>query len=328
MYSISYTLYIAPFYPLYSSSLPPLMSQTAPPTLILPLISTGNIPQLATDLILHSLADEFRFVRSIDSIYLHPFIGPLDHTIDQDIPVLYSDVLPAKSYSTALELFYNESRNLFVLQQRTPVINGYLNNFILETLIPLLKELKIVNLTVLGSFGVLETEAVSLRRKHAENSSFINSQQQQQDPFYSLGICKLQAITDLTENFDKVLNLETDPDTSRRYTSSIFKFTDSSLIQEISTEDQIFKLMYHILNSTTGSELGLHDLDTVKYCCTFVHEGDNSYDAKVFCTHFSDFANCEDGSLYRIQDMKSPVSWKGAYGFSEVPTTLNEGLYI
>ena len=307
------------------------MSQSVPPpTLILPLISTGNIPQLATDLILHSLADEFRFVKSIDSIYLHPFIGPLDHTIDQDIPVLYTDVLPTKSYSTALELFYNESRNLFVLQQRTPVINGYLNNFILETLIPLLRELKIVNLTVLGSFGFLETETISLRRKHAENSLFINSQQQQQqqDPFYSLGICKVQAITDLTDSFDKVLNLETDPDTSRRYTSSIFKFTDSSLIQEISTEDQIFKLMYHILNSTTVLGSGLHNLDTVKYCCTFVHEGDNSYDAKLFCTHFGDFANCRDGSLHRVQDMKSPVSWKGAYGFSEVPTTLEEGMYI
>ena len=122
-------------------------------TLIVPLVSTGNVPQLALDLLLHSLSSEFDFVKSLDSTFVHPFVGPLDYVLDQQVPVLFSKTAPQKIYSTALELYYNESKDLYVLQQRTPVIQGYLNNLIKETILPLIDEFKIEDVVILDSFG-------------------------------------------------------------------------------------------------------------------------------------------------------------------------------
>ncbi|CCF60611.1 hypothetical protein KAFR_0K02550 [Kazachstania africana CBS 2517] len=289
-------------------------------TLLLPLVSTGNVPQLSVDLILHSLSDEFEFVKSIDSTFLHPFVGPLDYGIDQTEPVLYTqssflETPSVKKFSTALELFYNKSKRVYVLQQRTPTIQGYLNNFIKDTLIPLIKELQITNISVLDSFGPLD-EKIIKRKLQSNNHNHKNI-----DPFFSMGVCELQSIGNLVSNFDSTLRLQMDPDTSLHYTNSIFKFTPSSLIDEISTDQPIFKLTYHLLN-----DQNLTNLKEVKYCTLFVHEGDNSIDAKLFCEHLPDLIN--SSSDCKITKFRTPISWKGVYGFSELPSTFEEGIYI
>lgn len=296
------------------------MSSNYNRTLVVPLISTGNVPQLCTDLILHSLSDEFKFVKSVDSTYVHPFIGALDYSMDDGRPVLY-EADPTKKFSTAIELFFNESKNLFFIQQRTPIIQGYLNNFIKETLIPLIDELKVTHVTVLDSFGALDESIIS----HKFNS---NSKKDgvEIDPFYSMGLCKLESVGILTNEFDSILNLKIDPNTSLHYTNSLIKFSAKSLLQEISTDQPIFKIIYHFINSK------LDNLIEVKYCSFFVHEGDNSFDAKLFATHFKDFINNKNKDNLsqndEIKNFKSPVSWKGVYGFSEVPSTIEEGIYI
>ncbi|CAB4254637.1 similar to Saccharomyces cerevisiae YKL206C ADD66 Protein involved in 20S proteasome assembly [Maudiozyma barnettii] len=285
-------------------------------TLILPLISTGNVPQLTTDLILHSLSNEFRFVKSLDSTYVHPFVGALDYSLNDGEPILYKSY-PDKKFSSALELFYNDSKNLYVIQQRTPIIQGYINNFIKEIVIPVIEELRITDVTILDSYGALDESIINHKFNNNTNIGVNNV-----DPFYSIGVCKLEGIGSLSDEFDSVLNLKTDPNTAMHYTNSLLEFSQRSLLQEISTDQQIFKIIFHLINSQLGS------LMNVKYCSFFVHEGDNSLDAKLFTSHFSDFVNPKNSSITEIKDFKTPISWKGVYGFNEVPATLEEGIYI
>ena len=288
-------------------------------TLILPLVSTGNVPQLCTDLVLHSLSDEFEFVKSLDSMYVHPFVGALDYSAEDVQPVLYKSS-PDKKLSTALELFYNKAKNLYVIQQRTPVIQGYINNFVRETIIPLVDELQISHLTVLDSYGALDESIIS--KKFATNAA---KGMNNIDPYFSMGTCRMGSIESLSSEFDSALDLQVDPNTSQHYTTSLLKFTERSLVQEVSTDQQIFKIIYHLINSR------LSKLEEIKYCTFFVHEGDNSLDAGLFASRFEDFVNPTEGSAgasVSISHFKTPVSWKGVYGFNEIPSTLEEGIYI
>ena len=241
------------------------------PTLLLPLVSTGNVPQLTIDLMLHSLASEFQFIRALDGVFLHPFLGPLDHSLDQDKPILYKSKLDSGSkFSTALELFYNEEKNFYIIQQRTPIIQGYMNNFIKETILPLIMEFKIENVIVLDSFGVLDELNLEGRNFNSNKSN----------GFCSLGSCNINSINELTRNFNTSLNVNTNNGNNHSNNEvDWFKFTGDSVQQEISPKQDIFKFAYHLINSnlTTGSTL-----NEIKYLTCFVHEGDNSMDAKMF----------------------------------------------
>mgnify|MGYP003365406233 CR=1 FL=1 len=289
------------------------MSTEFKKTLILPLISTGNVPQLSTDIILHSLSNEFKFIKSLDSTYVHPFVGALDYSIEDGRAILYESD-PNRKISTALELFYNESKNLYIIQQRTPVIQGYMNNFIKEVIIPLIQDLKVTDITILDSFGALDESIITHKFNSNPNGNI--------DPYYSMGICKLEGIGSLSNEFDSILNLKTDPNSSMHYTNSLLQFTERSLLQEISTDQQIFKIIFHLINSQ------LNDLNIVKYCSFFVHEGDNSLDARLFISHFNDFVNPLTSKDVSIENVKIPISWKGVYGFNEVPSSMDEGIYI
>lgn len=281
-------------------------------TLILPLVSTGNVPQLATDLILHSLSSEFEFVKTLDSSFLHPFVGPLDYSLHEGEPILYRKSHPTMKYSSALELFVNDKMDLYVIQQRTPIIQGYLNNFITDVIVPLINELKVTNVTIMDSYGSLDENVIARNIKPPSGVMI--------DSFFSLGICKVKSVNEMIEGFESVLNLQVDPDTALHYTNSLFHFTPTSCQNEISTEQQIFKFTYHLLNSSSVSTL-----EEIKYASLFVHEGDNSLDAKLLCDHLPELAN---QSSLKITEFKEPISWKGVYGFREIPSTFDEGIYI
>lgn len=276
------------------------------PTLILPLVSTGNVPQLTVDLLLHSLSSEFDFVKSVDSTHLHPFVGPLDYVLDQPQPVLFSKTAPAKRYSTALELFYNQSKDIYVLQQRTPVIQGYLNNYVKDVVIPLIEEYRIEEVVVLDSFGALDQDVVEATTLSSRTSS----------NFISDGICEVGSVTDVIRNFQQSLNLNQSP--AESLPCSLFTFTAQSVQQEIATKQQVFNFAYHVLNAS------LPALKRIKYCSAFVHEGDNSEDAHLLCDHLPDIVD----SLGKILNHTPPVSWKGVYGSRPIPTSFDEGIYV
>lgn len=278
-------------------------------TLLIPLVSTGNVPQLTTDLVLHSLSEEFQFVRDLDSTYLHPFVGPLDYVFEQLKPVLFSKRDSNKSYSTALELFYSESKSLYVIQQRTPVIQGYLNNFVKEVICPLVQELSIRDVVILDSFGALDEEIVANTSRTSKTNNF-----------YSDAVCEVRSVGEMVREMESGLQLNPSPEqqSSNNIVSSLFRFTSDSVQQEVSTRQQAFKFAYHLLNSPFS------ELQRIKYCSAFVHEGDNSYDAHLLCDHLP---NVIDG-FTKINVHTPPVSWKGVYGTRPIPTSFDEGIYI
>ncbi|QLG74661.1 hypothetical protein HG535_0G05440 [Zygotorulaspora mrakii] len=274
-------------------------------TLLIPLVSTGNVPQLTIDLVLHSLADEFQFVTSLDSTYIHPFTGPLDYVYEQQRPVLFTSS-PDKRYSTGLELFYSDQSSLYVLQQRTPIIQGYVNNFIKEVIVPLVVEYNIREVVIVDSFGVLDEDVMATASVSFRTSS----------NFFSDGICEVRSVGDMIQRFQSGLHLN--EESTNEISTSLFTFTANSVQQEISTNQQIFKFAYHLLNATAPN------LESIKYSSVFVHEGDNSEDAHLFCDHLPEIIH----SLTKISTLTPPISWKGVYGSRPIPASFVDGIYI
>lgn len=263
--------------------------------LIIPLIGTGNVPQLSIDLLLHS-TNSFNYVKRIDSKFVYPFSGPLDHAAGED-PKLYNG---KTLFSSAIELFKQKDEQIYVIQQRTPIIPGYLNNFIVETLIPVLHEYQITELIVLDSFGALDGVVESLNGSGS---------------FFNVGTCNLSSVNDLIQQFDDHLNLRNNGQVNR---VKAFNFDDKGIQQDITTEQDIFKVVYHLTNTSNLQ------LNKIKYYSTFVHEGDNSKDAYTF---YNNLMLAQPEVFPRIDEFHPPVSWKGVYGFTPIRSAYDEGLY-
>ncbi|SCU99287.1 LADA_0H18756g1_1 [Lachancea dasiensis] len=270
-------------------------------SLLLPLVSTGNVPQLATDLILHSLAPDFAFVQELDSMFLFPFVGPLDYVRDSQAN-LYQNTQD-KTFTTPLELFHSPSLKLYVVQQRSPVIQPYDNCFCKNVLVPLVETLKISQLVVFDA-----TDSVD---------EIIGVPQLRKSP-YSLGICDLSHIDDISSEFEEKLQI--DDSNTQSVNKTLFKFTDNSFQSGIATEQFIFKLCYHLLHSPVICGF----LKEIRYFNTYVQEGDNSEDAAAACGQLPHIIS----GFPKITQYKTPISWEGVYGVRNAPITFEEGLYI
>ncbi|SCU86020.1 LAME_0D04148g1_1 [Lachancea meyersii CBS 8951] len=270
-------------------------------TLLLPLVSTGNVPQLVTDLILHSLSSEFEFVRELDSQYLFPFTGPLDYVKGSQAS-LY-ETAEGKTLTTPLELFYSSALNLYVVQQRSPLLQNYENNFCKEALVPLIEELQIEQLIIFDATDDIE-ESVAVSRLNRTP--------------YSLGICEISQIDDIAAEFEQKLQMK---DVLPRPTNNtLFKFTETSFQSGISAEQFTYKLCYHLLQSSKFTSC----LKGIRYFNTYVQEGDNSEDAAAACDQLPLFVE----GFPKITQYHTPVSWEGVYGVRNAPSSFEEGLYI
>ncbi|KAJ8514392.1 hypothetical protein ONZ45_g8058 [Pleurotus djamor] len=85
-------------------------------TLVIPVVSTANLPQLAVDLLITSLG--LRLLGVFDSQYFVPAVGSRDGGID--------------GITTPLELFGLQDSNIIVIQQRSPVLKTKKQAFIDE----------------------------------------------------------------------------------------------------------------------------------------------------------------------------------------------------
>ncbi len=111
---------------------------TLPPgsTLVVPAVSMGNIPQLAVDLLVHTL--DFVKVATLDDLYLHPFLSPLDER-------------PPRGMLSALEVYYSAAHNLAVVQQRSPVARGCTHRFVAEVVAPFVRDARAAKVVLLDS---------------------------------------------------------------------------------------------------------------------------------------------------------------------------------
>lgn len=133
----------ASIYPVTSEqTLDSLRHQLKGSKLVVPAISIGNVPQLSVDLLIHNL--QLKLVARLDTLFLYPFAAPVDSAGDD------KKVVKDGSASTALELYYNEELKLSVIQQRSPIIPDYSQNF-LDYLVTVIKELGFGKVLILDS---------------------------------------------------------------------------------------------------------------------------------------------------------------------------------
>lgn len=119
-------------------------------TLIIPLVSIGNIPQLCIDLLIHSL--KLENIETLDDLYLHPFASPIDCSSQLEQP---------KGISTALEVYHSNKLHLCVIQQRSPVIPGFEKKFASEVILPFIELHKFKKIVILNSNDAGMAEAAT-----------------------------------------------------------------------------------------------------------------------------------------------------------------------
>ncbi|KAG5437510.1 hypothetical protein PCANB_000938 [Pneumocystis canis] len=105
--------------------------------LIIPVVSIGNVPQLAVDLLIHSAGLSRKLI--LDHSLLYPFAGARE-----DAGVSF-----CCGIATSLDVFGNNK--ITIIQQRSPILPGRKREFIQNVLIPFIKKGQFREILVLGS---------------------------------------------------------------------------------------------------------------------------------------------------------------------------------
>ena len=204
-----------------------------------------------------------------------------------------------RQYTTPLELFFNKSASLYVIQQRSPIINGYENQFFKDVIIPLIQELQIASVIVLDSAGALDC-TIPISNSHYQSQ-------------FAEATCQIEPIEEMTRQFQTHLQLENQ---SQSHVNKSFKFNEDSFQESFSVDQPVYKLLYHLLYHSRLP------LKSIKYLSKIVHEGDNSWDALQVCGKLGELLP----SLNTTQ-LVSPISWKGVYGARPIASGFDQGIY-
>ncbi|QPG74594.1 hypothetical protein FOA43_001925 [Brettanomyces nanus] len=275
-------------------------------TLILPVVSIGNIPQLALDILVYNLPD-VHLVGRLDSTWLYPLVGPAD----------YIEGKPKSSetnVSTPLEVYYCQKYNVTLLQQRTPILPGSTQHFFIELIKPFIELCEFRRVIVLQSNDQgLRQDKYSNKRLQlwtndlAKNLEISLNMESKESQMVSVNDC--DEISPVGDFLFKKLEAEQEEQANKsiemgRSTSNLFRLIDSARTMELS-EAKVKK--------------------TEKRECivlsAFAYEGDNTQDAKLMYESLIKMMGIEMGQI------TTPKSWKGVYGKEEVPTGLEYGLY-
>ncbi|GEQ70200.1 hypothetical protein JCM33374_g3876 [Metschnikowia sp. JCM 33374] len=108
--------------------------------LLVPSISIANIPQLTSDLLLHSL--DFEKVATLSDEYLYPFVSPVDHAASSPAP---------QGVSFGLEVFVCQKQKLSLIQQRAPLMPGFASRHVTEVIAPFVEACSFKHVVVLHS---------------------------------------------------------------------------------------------------------------------------------------------------------------------------------
>lgn len=108
--------------------------------LIIPSVSIGNVPQLATDLLIQTF--DFTRIAHLKDQYLYPFASPIDYSVSQG---------PQPGISTALELYYSEKHKLTLVQQRSPIIPTFAKKFVQDVMVPFINDMDFKEILLLDS---------------------------------------------------------------------------------------------------------------------------------------------------------------------------------
>ncbi|KAF5100672.1 hypothetical protein D0Z00_001184 [Geotrichum galactomycetum] len=265
--------------------------------LIVPAVSAGNVPQLAADLLLHSLG--LRLVGRLSDLYVYPFAGPRDTSVSA----------ASGGISTAVEVFAGSG--LTVVQVRSPPLPGQRRRFVDETLLPFVR-----------SFRFAETLAIA--------SSNAALRESLQGPRYQLLTPPVARNNDTRAATAAGSGSSDDGDVTTAALSARLAKLSLAL-------DTPPKPAPPSLAGLPESGIALDLLTAVaaaggKICAPliYVYEGDNFGDAHEFADRVAAAAGVDVTAIKTALPTPGrwtqPVSWQWVYGKS-VPVGLEEGLY-
>ncbi|SGZ38861.1 uncharacterized protein HGUI_01061 [Hanseniaspora guilliermondii] len=294
-------------------------------TLILPLVSTGNVPQLTTDLILENNSN-LKLISSYFStnvkLLLHSFAG-FDN----------NNVL------SGIELYEDSSNKIIVIQQRSPTIkpfellfykalfdelmfnkdSKYYNDIqkviVLDSIsgsdpyLDIIKSNKYGNLYQLPTSLKIAKATVnadidkeyftkmneSLTNYYNETNNYIKSHQKN--------------YADVQFNSKEILP---------KLNDTILQFDQDSFQQRILVDADVLKVIFSLINKTTSLN--------ITYMNMLVYEGDNSVDARDYLLNLSEKILSKEIN-FKNDELKTPSSWVNIYGTKDLTKELRESIY-
>lgn len=309
-------------------SIPPLnpidtLCRISKSTLILPIVSVGNIPQLATDLLIHNL--HCKLIARLDDDYLYPFASPEDF-IEGAVP-------NTSKISTSLEIYYSDEAKITVLQQRSPVLPGYQNRFLTDLLIPFIISTEFSNVIVLNSATPDSDLAVGPANKRIK--------------LYSNNLASLFTKVNLDDSNSVIESTSEIKDISPSPLSFLTNLIDSLSneplyvpMQQTPSEISLIHQLKESFPSSLPLSRASSSIQSIKasqnkqpqtipimVLSISSYEGDNSMDLKLLTTELIKILKFDNkSSPNKSLELRTPKSWSGFYGSREAPVGI-EGLY-
>lgn len=296
-------------------------------TLILPLVSAGNVPQLTTDLILENNSSlkliENYFSTDI-KVLLHSFAG-----------------FETDKVLSGVELYQDDVNKVIVVQQRSPIIapfelkfyqkmfeqiifnkdSKFYNNvskvIILDSIsgsdpyIDMIKSAKYDNLYQLPANLKV---AVSKVNKDVDQEYFTKMNESLTKYYNEVN----QSIKNQKSQYADV-NFQSN-EILPQLNDSILKFEDDSFQQRIMIESNVLKIVASLFSSSSSAELD------ISYLNMLVYEGDNSVDARDYLLILAEKLLSQVGSLQKDK-LNTPASWVNIYGTKHLTKELRESIY-
>ncbi|KAG7890948.1 hypothetical protein KL925_002063 [Ogataea polymorpha] len=229
------------FHPIHGQDPLKVLKQLEGSQLILPVVSIGNTPQLACDLLIHTLPA--KLVARLDDIYLYPFASPVDYVND-----------PKQGITSGLEIYYSEQHRLTILQQRSPILPGLTTKFLKELLIPF------VRMAQFGKVVILQSNDAGLREDKNVDHLFL---------LWANDIAKTFETFKISDNSIGVISERSELDGMGKLIIDALE----DQIEETSSLGPEVKGSLKLASTPSAS------IDAV-FLSIFVYEGDNSNDSK------------------------------------------------
>lgn len=297
-----------------------VLDKFAGSTLVLPGVTIGNIPQLATDLLLYNLPD-VQLVGRLDSTWVYPFVAPADFTRTNKTSIPDYSVNSPVTASTALEVYYSERTHLTIIQQRSPILPGCSQNFFKELIIPFIG---------LGDFKCvmfLQSKDKGLREDRFSDKPF------------QLWTNDLAHALEVSLNLSEESNRAVAHDCSEVSPVADYLFkelgkettraNEHQKVGQSSAMERSSSNIFTLIKSAKNFDLDKASMkEEANIGCIaismFVYEGDNSEDAREL---YREVLQVLRIPVADIKKLKTPKSWEGVYGTKLLPVGMEYGLY-
>ncbi|GMG56463.1 unnamed protein product [Ambrosiozyma monospora] len=333
-----------------------VLSQLTNSTLVLPIVSIGNIPQLSVDLLIANFPD-VKLVGRLDDTYLYPFASPIDTIVGPLSPnslkhqELDNDAHPG--ISTALEIYYCEKLNVTLLQQRSPLIPGLLLKFLKDLIKPFIQSMEFKKVVVLQSqdkglvevadlgplpagaelFSIWSNLETSLELLNLQGSqSDVRAHVQQCDNANEVSIIGDQLIKLISQRSghsqqspEEVVPTPKSQDQSSTLPSSAqaLLFESPLMTRSVSSIHQLLKNNEKNSTKTVKTVDATGNIEFLLFNI-YAYEGDNSIDAIAFTRKIVELLKL---NVTLGKNLKKPKSWSSFYGSREIPLGMEYGLY-